>query len=50
LQAFFVGAVGWCVCVAWHPLGTRRRGPQPERLESGDLWLLCRQFAADSNH
>jgi hypothetical protein len=23
LQVFFVGAVGWCVCVAGHPMGTR---------------------------
>jgi hypothetical protein len=23
LQVFFVGAVGWCVCIAGHPMGTR---------------------------
>jgi hypothetical protein len=28
LQAFFIRAVGGCVCVAGHPLGTRRRRPR----------------------
>jgi hypothetical protein len=31
LQAFFVRAVGWCVCVARHPNGYPATNPPQER-------------------
>jgi hypothetical protein len=50
LQAFFACAVGWCVCVAGHPLGTGGAARGGSASRSGELRLLCRQFAGDSNH
>jgi hypothetical protein len=37
LQAFLVCAVGWCVCAAGHPMGTRPRNARQERLRTSLL-------------
>ena len=37
LQVFFVGAVGWCVCVAGHPMGTRVANTRREPLSRSPL-------------
>jgi hypothetical protein len=45
LQAFFVHAAGWCVCIAGHPMVTRVANTRRERLRE-----LCLQaFPDDSN-
>jgi hypothetical protein len=46
LQAFFVAAVGWCGCVAGHPIGTRR----PKRGGSDSEQARLQAFPDDSNH
>jgi hypothetical protein len=50
LQVFFVPAVGWCVCVAGHPLGTGGAARGGSASKAVNFGLLCRQFAGDSNH
>jgi hypothetical protein len=50
LQVFFVPAVGWCVCVAGHPLGTGGAARGRSASKAVNFGLLCRQFAGDSNH
>jgi hypothetical protein len=46
LQGFFVDAVGWCVCVAGHPMGTRRTSRGGSDSEQSRL----QAFPDDSNH
>jgi hypothetical protein len=46
LQVFFVPAVGWCVCVAGHPMGTRR----PTGGGSLSEQACLQAFRDDSNH
>jgi hypothetical protein len=50
LQAFFIRAVGWCVCVAGHLLGTGGAARGGSASKAVNFVLLCRQFAGDSNH
>jgi hypothetical protein len=45
LQVFFVRAVGWCVCVAGHPMGTRR----PPRSGTASEHACLQAFPNDSN-
>jgi hypothetical protein len=45
LQAFFLGAVGWCVCITGHPMGTRADNTPRERLRESCL----QAFPGDSN-
>jgi hypothetical protein len=46
LQAFFVCTVGWCRCVAGHPLGTRRKSRGGSVSEQARL----QAFSDESNH
>jgi hypothetical protein len=46
LQAVFVCAVGWCVCVAGYSMGTRR----PTRGGSDSEQARLQAFPDDSNH
>jgi hypothetical protein len=46
LQVYFVGAVGWCVCVAGHPAGTRR----PPRHGSASEQARLQAIPDGSNH
>jgi hypothetical protein len=50
LQVFFVEAVGWCVCVAGHPMGIRRLTRAGRVSEQAPLQALLTTRTVDLLH